>query len=209
MLSYSNKDVLNIGIIETPIRCLNINSLNRSESKDIINSKLKYGTLMMKAIIAYASDNGFKKIHLDDISRFNCLDKYSKLSYSLLHVHILTDGKPWYDNFGFKFIDSRDLSRAKKNKTIIKNMITKDLPFDKLLIMIYQKLSKSEHKDLLTTELIISILKLYIKHKYTKLCEFLKELTKSHCHIMSFIYMDIYHYLKLELFETNTMELII
>ena len=75
MLTYSNQDILNIGLIETPIRCINIQTINKSESKDIINNKLKYGDLMMKAIINFSKDNCFKKIHLDDISRFNCSGK--------------------------------------------------------------------------------------------------------------------------------------
>lgn len=200
MLSYSNRDILNIGLIETPKKCLDIKLLDISDSKDIIKSKLKYGTIFIKAIIAFARDNGFKKIHLDDISRFNCLDIYSKLSYSLLYVHILTDGETWYESFGFKFIEKRDMLKSEKNRANIINKLTKDLSFDRLLFMIYTKYSD------ITKELIYSILKLYIKYKYSKLCEFLKEFTRLYCHIMSLIYMEIYNYLKLEIFETNRME---
>jgi hypothetical protein len=88
-------------------------------------------------------------------------------------------------------------------------MLTNNLPFDRLLLMIYNKISKSKYNELITSELIYSILKLYVGYRYTKLCEFLKEFSRLYCHIMSFIYMDIYNYLKLDLFETNTMELII
>ena len=70
----------------------------------------------------------------------------------------------------------------------------------RLLFMIYTKYSN------ITKELIYLILKLYIKYKYSKLCEFLKEFTRLYCHIMSLIYMEIYNYLKLEIFETNKME---
>jgi hypothetical protein len=72
MLTYLNLDILNIGLIETPIRCIDIQTINKTISKEIIKNKLKYGDLMMKTIINFAKENNFKKIHLDDISRFNC-----------------------------------------------------------------------------------------------------------------------------------------
>jgi len=209
MLTYSSKDILNIGLIETPIRCLNVMIINKKESKEIISTKLKYGTIMIKVIINFAIDNGFKKIHLDDISRFNCIDRKKELSYSLLHVHILTDGKPWYYNFNFKFINNNDHLKVKKNKSIIQSKLTKDLSFDKLLFMIYTKISNSNYSELITKETIYSILKLYLLLKDQKLCDFLKKFTKLYCQIMSFIHMDIYGYFNLESFDTNSMELIL
>jgi hypothetical protein len=209
MLTYSNKDVLNIGLIETPVRCLNIMIIDKKESKEIISTKLKYGTIMMRVIIKFAIDNGFKKIHLDDISRFNCIDRKKELSYSLLHVHILTNGQPWYYNFNFKFINNNDHLKVKKNKSIIQSKLTRDLPFDKLLLMIYTKISNSDYSELITTEIIYSILKLYIKLKDQKLGDFIKKFTKLYCQIMSFIHMDIYGYFNLESFDTNSMELIL
>ena len=204
MLTYSNQDILNIGLIETPIRCINIQTINKSESKDIINNKLKYGDLMMKAIINFSKDNGFKKIHLDDISRFNCIDSKKELSYSLLHVHILTDGYPWYYKYGFKFIFQKDHQKIKSNKKIIQNKLTKDLGFDTLITFIYDKA-----QDIISIEIIGHILKLYTKYKDEPLNKFLKKFTRSYCDIMSYIYMDIYHYFDLESFDTNSMELIL
>lgn len=209
MLTYSNKDILNIALIETPIKCLNIMMINKTDSNEIISTKLKYGTLMIKVIINFAIDNGFKKIHLDDISRFNCIDTKKELSYSLLHVHILTNGKPWYYNFNFKFINKNDHLKVKTNRSIIHNKLTKDLPFDKLLLMIYTKISNSNYTELIATDTIYSILKLYTKLKDDKLCDFLKKFSSLYCQIMSFIHMDIYGYFKLELFDTNSMELIL
>ena len=204
MLTYSNPDILNIGLIETPIRCINVKTINKSESKNIINNKLKYGDLMMKAIINFSKDNGFKKINLDDISRFNCIDSKKELSYSLLHVHILTDGYPWYYKYGFKFIFQKDHQKIKSNKKIIQNKLTKDLKFDTLMTFIYDKA-----QDIISIEIIGHILKLYTDLKDKPLNKFLKKFTKSYCNIMSYIHMDIYHYFDLESFATNSMELIL
>ncbi len=211
MLTYSNSETLNIGLIETPIRCIsigNIININKSDSSNIINNKLKYGDLMMKAIINFARHNNFKKIYLDDISRFNCIDSKRELSYSLVHVHILTNYYPWYYKYGFKFIFSKDHKKTKSNKKIIQEKLTKDLPFDKLMFMIYQNIYKT-NPDINIHQEIFLILKLYIDLKEERLKIFLKKFTKQYCHIMAKIYMDIYHYFNLQSFDTNSMELIL
>ena len=95
MLSYISSDYLFIDVIETPIKCIKINNLDEKSSKDIIKSKYKYGDLLMKIIIKYAKEKGFKHIRLEDRSMFNCLDSKNKLKYSLKNVHILTHGYPW------------------------------------------------------------------------------------------------------------------
>jgi hypothetical protein len=50
---------------------------------------------MIKLIINYAKDNNFKKIILDDDSKFHCLDIKNDYYYELRHLHTLTSGLPW------------------------------------------------------------------------------------------------------------------
>ena len=121
-----------------------------------------------------------------------------------MHVHILTDGYPWYYKYGFKFIFQKDHQKIKSNKKIIQNKLTKDLGFDTLITFIYDKA-----QDIISIEIIGHILKLYTKYKDEPLNKFLKKFTRSYCDIMSYIYMDIYHYFDLESFDTNSMELIL
>ena len=58
---------------------------------------------MMNIIINYAKDNKFKRINLEDKSKFNCIDSNYNYMYDLKYVHTLTKGYPWYYKFGFRF----------------------------------------------------------------------------------------------------------
>ena len=201
-LSYYNSETLNIGLIDTPVRCINF--MDKNVSNEIINTKIKYGEFMMKIIIKFAKDKGFKRIFVDDISKFTCLDVLNKYSYNLLHVHTLTSGTPWYYKFGFKFRDKDDDNIVNNNKIIILSKKTSDLSFDRLILFILNK-----DNNILTNEKLLDIVKLYRKYKNESLCDFLAQFTRSYCDIMSLIYPDIYIYFKLKKFMTTAMDLII
>ena len=77
VLNYYNKDILNIVSIESDYGCYNNNDKERS------------GDILMKIIINYAKDKGFKKIELEDKSKYDCKrsDKSNYLIYNLTIVH--------------------------------------------------------------------------------------------------------------------------
>lgn len=201
-LSYYNNETLNIGLIETPVRCIII--MDKNVSNEAMNTKIKYGEFMMKIIIQFAKDKGFKRIFADDISRFTCLDALNKYSYNLIYVHTLTSGTPWYYKFGFRLIDKDDDNIVNKNKIIILSKKTSDLSFDRLILFILNK-----DNNILTNDKLLDIVKLYREYKNKSLCDFLANFTRSYCDIMSLIYPDIYRYFELKKIMSTEMELII
>jgi hypothetical protein len=82
-LSYSNNDEIKIVIIENPKKCLK----KLSKSGSLIKDKLSNGSIMMNLIISYANDHGFKRIVLDDDSKFHCIDSEYSYYYELRHVN--------------------------------------------------------------------------------------------------------------------------
>jgi len=147
LLSYYNNDILHIDVLETPVKCIKINTMNSDISKELINTKYKYGDIMMKIIIKIAKERGFKHIRLEDKSMFNCLDSKNKLKYSLKNVHILTHSYPWQKtnpkdlfyklesiiNMDLNFFYKEDHKKVKKNYRIINNIKTNFISLKQLI----------------------------------------------------------------------------
>ena len=217
MLGYSNNDDLNIIIIDTPKKCLNV----IADQKGMIKDKLKYGDIMIKLIINYAKENGFKKIKLDDESKFYCLDTKNKLSYDLKYGHTLTYGYPWYYKYGFKYINKNEHSKVKDNYKKIKKIITKDILFNDFNIIILNNLFDVESNFVISddakeiTSYLFLINELYNKYYNLPITEFFNEFVKSNCKVMTRIDKQLFVLLKLELlninlqYNDNKMELIL
>lgn len=169
VLTYYNNDTIKIDIIETPVKCIKINEINKCKSKELITNKYKYGDILMKLIIKFAKERGFKEIILEDRSIFNCLDTNYKLKYSLKNVHILTTGYPWYYKYGFKFVDKEIHNYVKKNNKIIKQINTKDISFKKFIKLIKKKIKNiinmnDNDKPIFNEKIILDIKKIYDKY---------------------------------------------
>ena len=205
MLGYSNNDEINIIIIDTPKKCLNV-----INEKEAIKDKLKYGDIMMKLIINYAKENGFKKIKLDDESKFNCLDSKNKLFYNLKYGHTLTYGYPWYYKYGFKYISKIENSIVKKNYKLINKMITKDMLFNDLNKLILKNLFDVESKSIISddaqilTSYLLKINELYDKYYNLPITNFFNEFVKYNCIIMSRIDRQLFTLLKLDLLNVQS-----
>lgn len=123
MLTYTNNDNIHIEIIETPIKCINI------------NPETKYGDIMMKIIKDYAKKNNFKTITLDDESNYICKNTQFDSKYSLKYGSVLTSGQPWYYKYDFVYIDkNHDIVLYNQEK--IKRLKTTDLPFEILIYIL-------------------------------------------------------------------------
>jgi len=158
----------------------------------------------MNIIIKYAKDNGFKRIALDDDSKFNCIDSKYKFFYDLRHVHTLTKGLPWYYKFGFKYTNKVDREKVKSNKIILDNLKTKDLNYDKFLEIIINMILSNKYYNLFGDDIrLLYKTQLHLIHLYHKYYDqsiylFFDKFTKQYCNIMSKIYFDLYKLLNLE-----------
>ena len=209
-LTYYNNDTIKIDIIETPVKCIKINEINKCKSKELITNKYKYGDILMKLIIKFAKERGFKEIILEDRSIFNCLDTNYKLKYSLKNVHILTKGYPWYYKYGFKFIDKEIHNYVKKNNKIIKQTNTKDISFKNFIKLINDEIISRINIDIkdipmFNEKIMLDIKKIYDKYKNKNICLFFNEFTYKYCGLMSVIHYDLFKYLNLIYINSDNM----
>ena len=203
LLSYYNNDTLHIDILETPVKCIKINIMNSNISKELINTKHKYGDIMMKIIIKIAKERGFKQIRLEDKSMFNCLDSKNRLKYSLKNVHILTHGYPWYYKYGFKFIDKDDHRYVKINYNTIRKLKTRYIIFNQFIKLIKKRIVNSKeiyiNDPIIFNDIIINdILEIYKRYQNNNICLFFNEFTHKYCDLMSLIYEKLFDHLKLK-----------
>ena len=210
ILSYINKNSLHIDVIETPIKCIKINDINETISNDIIKKKYKYGDIMMKIIIKYAKDNGFKNIELEDRSYFSCLDSENNLKYSLKNVHILTDGYPWYYKYGFKFYYGYNKIDCDNNYKRLMKLKTHNMQFKNFINLINKQISNYSELDNINKikfdeKIISNIKKIYDKYENDNICLFFKEFTLNYCNIMCLIYEKLFKYLKLDYIDAERM----
>ena len=210
ILSYLNKETLHIDVIETPINCIKINDINENISNDLIKKKYKYGDIMMKIIIKYAKDNGFKNIELEDRSYFSCLDSDHNLKYSLKNVHILTDGYPWYYKYGFKFYYKNDRDDCDNNYTKLMKLKTHNMKFNNFIELINKQIENYFELDKINSikiddKIISDIKKIYDKYNNENVCLFFKECTLNYCDIMCLIYLKLFKYLKLDYINAERM----
>jgi hypothetical protein len=212
VLSYYDNKTLHIDVLETPVKCIKINEINQEQSKELINTKYKYGDIMMKIIIKIAKERGFKNIKLEDKSTFNCLDSTNKLKYSLKNVHILTRGYPWYYKYGFKFMDKDTHNDVIDNNTKIMNMKTSDIIFDKFIKFIKKSIDSSIeiYKDTpinFNQYVIDDIKQIYENNQNNNISMFFNEFTLKHCDLMSLIYIRLFDHLKLKYINGELMML--
>ena len=199
-LSYTNNDELLIAVIEQPKRCLQI----VSNGKQLIKEKLSNGEIMMHLIINYAKENNFKRIILDDDSKYNCIDDKYKFFYELRHVHTLTKGYPWYYKFGFRYYEKEAREKVRENKKILDVLKTKDLLLNKFMEIILNKIISGKYYDILgddnkmTIKNQLKIINLYNEYYEQSIYLFFDKFTKQYCNIMSKIYIDLFRLLNLK-----------
>lgn len=204
VLSYTktNPTILHIDVIGSPNKCVVIKTPNNST--EIVKDKIKYGDILMKLIIQIAKDKHFTTITLEDESVFNCLNTKIDLSYKLSYVHVLTNGVPWYYKYGFSVVDDLNNKIIIKNKQKIDSIITKDISFDRILYLIIHATIKN---DILTTDKIYDILKIYIKCKDLPIYTFFYFLSRRHCDVMHYTHKLFFDLLGLKHYTLDSLKM--
>lgn len=203
LLSYDNNanDVLNIMFFKYNPKCIN------TEPK--IKTR---GTDLLKMIIKFAKISHFKKIMLEDRAEYICSkNDIMSVKYELKYMHTLTNGQPWYANFGFVFIGPDENSIMEDNKAKIINKKTSDLQLDILIYLIIRNIVINKHYitypkyDFLMA--IYDVMNIYQEcvNKDIKLCDFFNIILKKHCFLMGCIYMDIYDLIGFKRYNTYEM----
>lgn len=78
-----------------------IDKSNKSNKLNQIKNMEKSGSTLLKLIILWAKNEGFKRIILSDQARFTCKEKIYSMSYELKYMHTLTTGNTWPKNLRF------------------------------------------------------------------------------------------------------------
>jgi hypothetical protein len=201
LLLYNNKEILKLAFLNMHSDCY------KSIGKD------KSGSILLKLIINFAREQGFKKIILSDQSLFNCKDNEYGVRYEIKYLHTLTHGYSWYSKYGFKFIGKEEQEIFIHNKTILDKIKTKDYPLDILIRIIMRKIVDSKIHSIMSNynylDSINNIINIYDQLAEKQFYEFMKIITKNYCFIVSFIYKQIYDSLNLKEYPTSEMELIL
>ena len=130
-----------------------------------------------------------EKINLSDMSYHRCTNPnfFIKLDIG----NMLTDGKPYYYKYGFKYTNEMNHMFVKQNKHILKTILTKDIKWSKL-----EKIIRRNVKDIsLNNKIDDNLVK--IKNIYDELLNenikvFLKTIKYQFCEIFSVIYNELY-----------------
>lgn len=203
VLNYYNRDILNIVSIESDYGYYNNNDKERS------------GDILMKIIINYAKDKGFKKIELEDKSKYDCKrnDKSNNLTYNLTIVHILCNGYSWYHKYGFKYINDNENKNAENNKLILDKIKTKHFSFEKIIFLMTNKMINSHldfiYKDKNLLFLLQDLSQIYLNYKNKPIYDFFSYITKNYCDLIALLNYDIFMNLKLTPHNDKRMRLVL
>ena len=128
--------------------------------------------------------------------------------YSFDQGYSLTNGRPIYYEFGFKFTDNNYDPNVEKNFERLTFISTYFIDIDYLIAMI-----NTQGLEYITEEEIKKEIKqitiLYNKYKYKRIMNFLIRLKYRHPKIFCLIYERIFSFLKLSCVRGNFMELIL
>lgn len=172
----------------------NLQSINNFNDCLLGDTK-KIGTYLLKGLIKLLKTKlshryKIQKIQLSDNSLFKCKNiRTIDIKYS----HTLTNGTPWYYDFGFRFENTDNNDRVKKNIEIANTKVKKRLK--------EKDLKKIEN---LTKQEYVYVLSLYKKYEDTKIKYLFKELIK-HCDLFGKIYMKLYELIGFRRFTSKIM----
>lgn len=201
LLLYNGKEILHLAFLNMYSDCY------KSEEKN------KSGSILLKLIILWGKEQGFKKITLSDQAMYDCKDNNFGFRYEIKYLHTLTHGKTWYAKYGFSFVNNIDKENQKYNKQILDKIKTKDYPLEILLRMIMRKIVDDGISKLYDSynylDSINQIIKLYDAYANESFYSFMKILSREYCIITSNIYMSIYESLKLKPYISSEMEMVI
>ena len=170
--------------------------------------------MLLKTIIKLCKYLKFKKIILEDDSKYRCKsnaligDKIQpyEYSYEIRYVYTLCNGTTWYSKFGFKFIDESANIALKYNKNKLLKMKTSDLPFENFLYIVLNKIIINKDYEIFfpnnkLAKEIYNITQLYISNYDKNIMKFFTDITFNICSVMTLTYRKIFVYLGLELYD--------
>jgi hypothetical protein len=158
--------------------------------------KARVGTTMMEIMMEWCRMRGVTKIYLDDESTYTCLlkDKNDILpAINLSKAHTMTHGYPWYYNFGFRFVDSKEEKTTAYNKELYNRLHTKDVDKESIQSVVRMVLDKHlvGSRESKNTE-FDAVVQLYDENKDKLFGEFIKALQTKHCRIFAWMQDQLY-----------------
>jgi hypothetical protein len=146
---------------------------------------------ILDVLIGICKSAKMNKINLSDMSYHRCKDQ--KYSFKLEIANILTDGKPYYYKYGFRYVNETNHKIVKKGKQILKNLLTKNIKWSKFEKIIRKNVEDTSLNDNIN-DILLKIKELYDEsiNKNDNIKDFLKTIKYEYCDIFSVIYQELY-----------------
>jgi hypothetical protein len=170
--------------------------------------------VLMKFSIEIADQMNMTHVELSDRSYYTCTsvnmfknncDVNVDNTLMLSLANTLTNGQPYYYDFGFEYKDSRDKKIAIDNRLILKNTLTRDLDYLTIMRKLKSLLMEKECNDKFIMQNLKLFAKLYEKNIEKNIKVFLRDLKYKDCYLFSMIYRDVQIMLKIEIPLVNKM----
>jgi hypothetical protein len=198
-LIYQTKDILEIKGIQITNGCVIENKNGR-----YVNA-IKQGTILLKHIIKYAKNNGFKSIELIDGSYYTCYNTLFKKRYNIPRIHTLCNLEPWHYKNDFRYIDDENNLNVEHNKKILENLKTHNIRFDLFINLIINQIESTESiSPNQILDLLERIQQFYTEKYNSPITDFFQELTYNCCDVIGMIDEDIFKMLNLRLSEAES-----
>lgn len=153
------------------------------------------GTIMVQMMIEWCRLRGVKQVYLDDISFLSCklphMVATSKINLAVLHT--MTSGTPWYQTFGFRFVDEADERLMSDNQALHSKLRTHMVDKSDLGKMFKDAIRRynTQGADMHRAK-YVELMQLYDKHANDLFGVFLRKMHKRQCDVFANCYDDLY-----------------
>ena len=166
-------------------------TLQVSDQRDssCIKTNEKVIPKILWVLIGVCKSAKMEKINLSDMSYHRCTN--SNFSIKLDIGNMLTDGKPYYYKYGFKYTNETNHIIVKQNRHMLKNISTKDIKWTSLEKIIKKNIKDTSLNDKINDD-IVKIKNIYDELSNENIKVFLKTIKYQFCEIFSVIYNELY-----------------
>lgn len=169
-----------------------------------IKNNEKFVKYLVNVLIEISKNLKINLIELSDRSYHRCL-KTPRSSFRLDKANTLTNAKPFYYKFNFKYENEKDHKNVIYNNKKIKSYITSELKMVDVLLAIEKNMKKKniEEKDIIND--INKMTELYEEYQDVNITKFLHKIKYEYCEIFSLMCEELFDIIELKHYTTNRM----
>lgn len=160
----------------------------RSDSS-CIKTNEKVLPKILQVLIGICKSANMTKINMSVMSYHRCKDPNYTIKLDI--GNMLTDGKPYYYKYHFKYVNETNHKIVKINRHVLKTMLTKDIKWTGLEKTIKKNVKDTSLNDNIN-DIIVKIKNIYDESLNENIKDFLKIIKYQFCEIFSVIYSELY-----------------